>query len=1516
MASSKDPSFLIVGIGASAGGLAVIKALFQAIPKETRLAFVVIQHLDPTHKSLMSELVAKVSSIPVTDARNNHTIEPGNAYIIPPNSCLTVNEGRLKLRKPDHIHGSRNAIDHFFCSLAIDCGNRCAGVILSGTGSDGTAGLKAIKTAGGLCIAQNPSSAEHHAMPTNAIQAGVVDNIADVSLIPELLERYSRHPFFQHENVLDTQIANPTSIEEIKDLLDSHESFNARRYKSTTMKRRITRRMSLLNYLDYDSYLERLKVDQNERQLLTNDLLINVTDFFRDKEAFDLLEKKVLTNIIENIGQDEEIRVWVAGCASGEEAYTIAILLYEALEKANCNNTITLFATDIDSNAIKCARKGRYPRSIEDHIPKRFLEKYFVRLEKSDEYRVNSILRDAISFAVQDVVSDPPFNHMHLVTCRNLLIYLKRSAQEKVLGSFYFSLKDDAHLFLGSSESLGDKANSYRTVSKKWRIYQKSPGQNQKNKRSFINLLMSERDTRPAYNETVRLHALNRKVKPTRAESMRDALLNTFLPPTVVVDEHGQILYNHGDWKDFIQIPTGEPQQDIMQLITPSLRSRLRSAFFKVKKTREVIEFRAELANEDSGLTNKIVNVCVSLIEPQGFVDGLAIGIMFRLERNAPDNPVKVITKEDEINASLNLERELAETKEELQNTIEELETKGEELKASHEEALSTNEELQSANEELEASSEELRSLNEELSTVNAQLKEKIDQLQRVNDDIENFFASTDLPTIFLDPDLRIQRYTSAAEQLLKMGPKDIGRQISSIGRDLVDKNLVDECVSVLKNYQPVRKEIQSHDNRWFVRQITLYRTEDRRVEGVVLVFQDVTEIKNLSNRAEAREKQQSVVAQLGLMALSGADPYEVMHRAVRQVAHVLEADFSKVLRYRANTDDFELTAGFGWQEGLVGKATIDGHQNSQAGYTLGSEKPVIVEDLRTEKRFTGPTLLIEHGVVSGMSCKINHSEPSFGVLSVHTKHHRVFTEYDTHFIVSVANMLSTALKTNDTQKLITHSEEKLRIAMETSRSGAFEYSLNSEGTVWDDRLKEIWGLNKSETPTQKIFWDGVHEDDHAEVQNALDKATSPRSNGYYHSVYRVLNRQDGSVKWVEASGQTVFEAGQPIRMIGMVSDITERKILEESLQAAVLELREIDVKKNEFLSVLGHELRNPLASLSGNIDLLQLTLCDDNKTINSMKHNIQMMATLLDDLLDLNRISKNKIQLSLSTLSLNDLLEETMTSVKHHCDEKDQLLTLIAKQAVFIHADATRIEQVFSNLIINASKHTPKGGHIHVESRVLNQTVYVDISDNGIGLDEHLFEKIFEPFFQLKQEGVAAAGLGVGLALSRRLAELHGGTIEVKSEGEAKGSKFTVILPILITHSNNTNPKTSDRLQKPREGLNIVLIDDNVDLLTSLPILLSTFGCNVQTAKTGSDGLELVAEVKPDAVLIDIGLPDMTGHDVADTLRKSGYGGTLIAISGYSHKESRDKSKEVGFDHHLAKPAAINTILECLHQA
>ncbi len=1492
----------LVGIGASAGGLSVLKKLVSNLPQEGNIAYIIVQHLDPTHESMLTELLEKVSSLPIEVAADGVKVVSGNIYVIPPNTYLEVEAGKLKLTPPQEVRGMRKAVDHLFRSLARECEHRCIGIVLSGAGNDGTAGLRMIKAAGGLTIAQDPKTAEHASMPESAINAGVADKILKVEMICSSLKEYLSHPYLI-EKSKDISLGLDDSLQDIAHILVSHEGFDIQQYKSSTIQRRIARRMGLAGIKDYEDYLSQVRQDATERKFLIKDLLINVTDFFRDGDAFEVVENDVLPDVIKSLEADEDFRVWVAGCATGEEVYSLTILLIEAMRAQGKDNRIKVFATDIDEEAIAVARKGIYSESIVSEVPDIYIDRYFIRMNR-DVYQIQRQVRDLVSFAVQNVTSDPPFSQMHIISCRNLLIYLKKEIQNEVINAFHFALKPEGYLFLGSAESIGAGNDKYKVLSKKWRIYKKEnstvePVFFQKRLASRGRLMEKKKSTD------------KRPESITRAEQLRRDLLGTLLPPTMIVGTKGEILYNHGNLSPYVIVPEGEPHNDLFRTLIPALTSRVRSVIFKARKSQEAVSFTYIPPEfQDRKIAVKVE--AQLLLNKNSSVDDAICITFFNSEFKQDDS--NQAHELDQDKAVQQIEQELVETKEELQNTIEELETSTEELKASHEEALSTNEELQSANEELEASTEELRSLNEELRTVNEQLKEKIDQMQSLNDDLNNFFGSTNIPTIFLDTSLKIQRYTPATETLLGIGQMDIDRPIHALNNSLLGDDLMDEAKSVLHTLESSSSEKIGNDRRWFKRGISPYKTEDRRIEGVVVTFLDITEMKRLAEAAHRRELQQSTAAKLGMLALSGMHIDDFMDNLVRQVAHTLNVEYCKILKYQPKENNLLLVSGIGWRPGLVGKVTVPDQQDSQAGFTLTQKEPVIVPSMTDERRFYGPNLLFEHDVVSGMSVVINHSSPPYGVLGIHSRSHHNFDRDDANFIQSIANLLSIAVKSHEANAALKESESKLRIAKDSSHSGSFEYYLDKELTVWDPIISELWGLTETEKPCQELFWRGLHPDDKDRIEEEIKKASSKSGDGQYSAVYRVINNISKNISWVQATGKVIFDNDRAVKMIGMVQDITSMKQSEESLKLANDELRSINARQNEFVATLGHELRNPLAAISGAVDLIQDSLGEKTDVLHLMDRNVHRMSSMLDDLLDLARIARGRVRLDTKLVDLKQLLGNVVYEFNPIFTAKNQALSIsLCSEEVLVEGDVFRLEQVIGNLLTNASKFTQTGGDVNIIVNTANKEVKIQIIDNGVGIDGDP-ERIFLPFSQITPDK-NNKGLGIGLALVKSFVEMHGGTITVESAGLGKGCAFAITFELV---EKGKVRKSLDKEKSPdytlKKGLKVMIVDDNEDAVQLLELRLKKNNCEVSKVYNAAQALALLDNSDPEVFLLDIGLPDMDGSQLLQEIKKTYKNPALfIAHTGYGHEEAKEGTKKAGFDHHITKPLKITKLLEIL---
>ncbi|MEZ5536832.1 MAG: chemotaxis protein CheB [Thiolinea sp.] len=826
-------SFPVVGIGASAGGLEAFKLFLQAMPADSGLAFVLIQHLDPTHQSMMSELLARYTAMRVLEVEDDMLLQPDTVYMIPPNKYLFVKEGRLHLTEPLTRRGMRLPIDYFFRSLAEEFQEHAICIVLSGTGSDGAQCLRSVKGEGGIVLAQNPDSAQYDGMPRSAIATGLVDFVLRVEEMPEALLKYVKHPGWHGGVAGMMSPPEKNDLQPILALLHARTNHDFSCYKRGTLTRRIHRRTVLRNCDSYRTYLSILREDGDEVRALLRDLLIGVTAFFRDPEAWEQLEKKVLRDVLAGKEPDSQFRAWVPGCCSGEEAFSLAILVVELQEKLGIGCDVQIFASDIDEAALEVARSGLYPESIVAAVTPERLQRFFV--QEGQHYRVHKRIRDLVVFANQNLVRDPPFSRLDLVSCRNLLIYLDAAVQKQLIALMHFSLNEEGYLFLGSSESVTQQEQLFKPLSKKWRIYKRVDI----NARFLHNFKpMSGGDE---LRSRLRYDGLPRDPRPGSVTALaHEILLREYVPASVLVNRRGEAIYYHGPVFRYLQVASGEPTRNIAEMAGESLRVKLRSAMQRCMRKNELVEV---IARNSAAGEHELVVIRVRPLDAPKVGDGLLL-VTFEETKLAEEVRQTSLPDEQVPEELQQLEYELTATREDLQSTIEELEISNEELKASNEEVMSMNEELQSTNEELETSKEELHSLNEEMITVNNQLHDQVQDLEAANSDIANLLNSTSVATLFLDRKLRVRRFTPSATKLFRLIPADIGRSLEDIRLRYTDGDLMEQAHSVLATLQPFEEVVVSDEGNSYLYRIFPYRTLDDRIDGLVLTFVDITELK------------------------------------------------------------------------------------------------------------------------------------------------------------------------------------------------------------------------------------------------------------------------------------------------------------------------------------------------------------------------------------------------------------------------------------------------------------------------------------------------------------------------------------------------------------------------------------------------------------------------------------------------------------------------------------------------
>ena len=845
-------TFPVVGIGASAGGLAAIEQFLAAMPPDTKsgMAFVIVQHLDPDHKSILLDLIRKYTRMQAFRIEDGMRVQPNCVYVIPPNKDLALLHGRLHLMDPSAPRGLRLPIDYFFRSLAEDQHARAICIVLSGTGTDGTRGLKTIKGEGGMAMVQSPESAAYNGMPGSAIATGLADYILPPGKMPEQLISFAQHSYSgQHLPVSNLAPSITDSFEKVFILLRSKSGHDFSKYKKNTILRRIQRRMVVTQIENVDDYVRYLQSNPSEVETLFRELLIGVTNFFRDPKAFDALSEKVIPHLFNRKPSGGSVRVWVPACSTGEEAYSLAIQLQEQADILKKAHKVQVFATDIDERAIEKGRAGLYTESIAADVSQGRLAQFFT--QENSAYRIRKSIRDLVVFAKQDIIKDPPFSKVDLISCRNLLIYMEPTLQKKIIPMFYYSLNRDGYLFLGTSETISEFVDLFSIVDKKWKLYQRR----------------SDATPRAAYSPFIPapltgarpIRQAQPDVKAGRSdirELAERALLDEYIPACAFINADYEVLYVHGHTGRYLELAPGEPSLNLFRMAREELRPALAAAVRKALARKTAVRYNG--LNSKTGKDSRMVNLVVQPVSKPESVAGLLM-IIFE-EAHPDDHPVAVAVQgevSDKERRISELEHELTNTKEYFQATTEELETSNEELKSTNEEMQSSNEELQSTNEELETSREELHSVNEELVTVNTELQKKIEELDQVNNDMSNLLAGTGIGTIFVDNHMIIQRFTPAAARVINLIPTDIGRPVDHIVPRLTAyDSMVQDIGKVLDTLIPIEDEVRTKDGQWFLMRIQPYRTIDNVIEGAVLTFVDITVQKGIRDTLSEKENQ------------------------------------------------------------------------------------------------------------------------------------------------------------------------------------------------------------------------------------------------------------------------------------------------------------------------------------------------------------------------------------------------------------------------------------------------------------------------------------------------------------------------------------------------------------------------------------------------------------------------------------------------------------------------------------
>jgi chemotaxis methyl-accepting protein methylase/signal transduction histidine kinase len=998
--SSERAGFPIVGIGASAGGLEAFMSLFKHLPADTGMGFVVVQHLDPHRKNQLTEILARATRMPVCVALNKMKVEPNRVYVIPFNKRMTIARGRLKLvRRGDN----RMLINEFFSALAKDQGKWAIGVILSGTGTDGTLGLEAIKSASGITFAEDEASAQFSGMPVSATATGLVDFTLPPDRIALELTRFAhRGPVVEEEEITD-------GFKSILRLLRERTKVDFSHYKTTTVKRRIMRRMILKGLSSEKGYLQFLTRHPEEAEALLHDILINVTRFFRDAKTFEFLQAKLFPQIVRGKASDAPIRVWVPGCSTGEEVYSIAILLIEFLERHKLRHKLHIYGTDISERTIAMAREGRYAKSIESEVSAAHLRTYFTR--RDGGYQITKVVRERCIFARHDVTTDPPFPRIDLISCRNLLIYFDQELQKRVVPILHYSLCVGGFLLLGPSEGIGSFSNLFSIFDRRHKIFMKK----------MVHL--KPRFTFPPTEWTSVFNANEGQatdVTPSGATGVRkygdSILLKRLGLCGVLIDSEMRVLQFRGRTGLFLEHETGEATLDLLKMVHPDLLVGVRQAVKEAVETKAISK-RESMRFDDGGHGHKVMIEVIPFRAPPG--REFFFHVLFKTRepsvqrvKEEPPTPGALIEAEP-----ADREREFTEKREALEALIEDKEAANEALLTANEEVQTANEEIQAVNEELQSSNEELETAKEELQSSNEELNNQNVELTRLNNDFTNLFHGIDIPILMLDRGLRLRHFSPQAQALFGLKRNDPGRHLHWLNLGIPGVGKL--AAQVLQSQVRLEKEIERGNGHHYSLRIQPYLTMENGPNGVVLFLINTDRIKRaeevmqqLNRTLEIRARQQEAVAKLSRQALEGRNLKMLLEDVVLLVPQLLGVKHVQVLEaIPKKKKTFILRYGTGWKDGYVGHAEHPAERNTPEGLALLSLEPVVVEDSRTDPRFRVSRLHREHEIRSGISVVIPGQPQPFGILAACSIKPTRFSDEDVNFLQALANIVATSIE-------------------------------------------------------------------------------------------------------------------------------------------------------------------------------------------------------------------------------------------------------------------------------------------------------------------------------------------------------------------------------------------------------------------------------------------------------------------------------------------------------------------------
>lgn len=1328
MPRTKNKEIKIVGIGASAGGLEALQTFFDHIPSNNVCAYVVVQHLSPDFESLMKELLQKHTSLAISVIEEDITVLPNQVYLIPRKKNIIYEDGKLKPIPQQPNSRPNLPIDIFFHSLGHNAKERAIGIIMSGTGTDGSRGSRTIKEFGGLVMVQDPETAKFDGMPKAILMHDLQDfMLSPAGLASEVTRLVENSIESHHQMVKLEESFSHKVIARILKKVESISKIDFSYYRKPTIFRRIEKRMNINNVKKLEEYEDIIDDLPGEGIALVKDFLIGVTKFFRDAAGFQILEEQVIPQLLRNRETHELVRIWIVGCSTGEEAYSIAMLINEYLEANNVHREYKIFATDVNKDVIDFASMGVYHEEIiHADLPEPYIEKYFTK--KHNHYQVTKSLRGKIVFAVHNALKDPPFINVELISCRNFLIYLETSIQKKLLVNFHFALNLNGFLFLGPSETIGSLKNAFKTIDSKWNVFRnilevKMPQVGSVSEQSKKHVSVNN-----IAHSSERL-SIDKTIPAPTVDVFSEILVEHYSPTCIFVNQQLDVLYINGEIEKYFHFPQRILKMNLIQMVDSENSLVFRNGVRRAVKDKEAIAYKG--INFKKGEKNYALDLkfkVFKIAELNDYAILIELSDQSLLETTTPLE----ISEEDYQSERLKtLEQELKEAKYEKQSLVEQLESSNEELQASNEELLAANEEMQSTN-------EELQSVNEELYTVNTELQAKIKELTTANNDINNLLVSTDIGTIFLDEEFCIRRFTPAIQDQFSLNESDIGRPIAHFSSNLINLSITEQINKVLTTLVPIETEIENKNGKYYLQRILPYRTIENKIDGVVITYFDITELKKANKELSASEERFRLAidgARDGIWDWFDVNEekewwspqfYRLLGYEIDEIEPNLD-NFAKLLHPDDTANTFEKVNNH-LKEGIPFDTEYRLKTKSK-GYKWFRAKATLTRDKKGN-----PVRMV--GSIS-----------------------------DIHEMKSIEQ----ELKASDSMQ---------RMIFESCLLGYWDWHIQKEYEYMSPAFKAMLGYEDEEVPNTPFWWQkNIHQEDLPIVLETFEEHVKSKGKVPYECTSRYLHK-DGSIRWIARRGVVIEwgKGGKPIRMVGTHIDMTKQKSDEEELSLQTQRLATSNRELEQFAYVATHDMRSPSVNLQLLIKIFEEKgfVTDDSEPLfNKINTCAEQLNDTLHELIGIVKL-KNSFNEEIQEINLENTLKEVMKRINEQ-HEKPAELILDFSKVESIEYIGGHIKSIFSNIYSNALKYRSKDRDLRVEvrSRRENDFIIISFQDNGIGFSMNKIEKIFGMFQRLHEK---IDGKGVGLFAIKSLIESQGGKIQATSETD-KGSIFEVFL-------------------------------------------------------------------------------------------------------------------------------------------